>query len=197
MKIQEFSSIQEKIIDRAIYLVGKEGRMDIPVREIAKTAEVNVAAINYHFSSKDKMLTFLENRIIKRFSQVLTLLFDQKLTPEDRLISWASEVILYIQMYPGISILLNKQIQSPVQNHFGKTLSNLIKKNFKELRKILPKVLNETHKDIIEYKLSFLISSILHPFSLSQNKRLNKKLLKDHESRESLLKMLIQSLKKS
>jgi AcrR family transcriptional regulator len=40
-------TIREHILDRTIYLMGKQGTTDVPVRAIAREAGVNVAAVNY------------------------------------------------------------------------------------------------------------------------------------------------------
>jgi AcrR family transcriptional regulator len=46
---------KEKIMNAARVLFANQGYEGTSVREIAKTAEVNVASVNYYFSSKEKL----------------------------------------------------------------------------------------------------------------------------------------------
>ena len=43
---------KEKIIKSAAKLFAKQGFQKTTIKEIARDAEVNIAAINYHFGSK-------------------------------------------------------------------------------------------------------------------------------------------------
>ena len=45
--MRELKGIEEKILDKALYLFGKNGTTNVPIRSIVKEAEVNVSAINY------------------------------------------------------------------------------------------------------------------------------------------------------
>jgi AcrR family transcriptional regulator len=46
---------RERILDTAEQLFAREGPAAVTLRAIAAAAEVNVAAVNYHFGSKDKL----------------------------------------------------------------------------------------------------------------------------------------------
>lgn len=54
MNTEELTT-KEKILQTAHKLFSEKGFSAVGVREIAKAAEVNVAAINYHFGNKDKL----------------------------------------------------------------------------------------------------------------------------------------------
>lgn len=54
MTTEELST-REKILTIAHHLFAEKGVNAVGVREIAKEADVNVAAINYHFGNKDKL----------------------------------------------------------------------------------------------------------------------------------------------
>ncbi|MNI67980.1 hypothetical protein D3C73_1236420 [compost metagenome] len=43
--MRELKSVEERILDRALYLMGKKKSCDISVRAIAKEADVNESAI--------------------------------------------------------------------------------------------------------------------------------------------------------
>ncbi|NMD43626.1 MAG: helix-turn-helix transcriptional regulator, partial [Firmicutes bacterium] len=40
----------------AVEIIGREGNLNVTIREIAERAAVNIAAINYHFSSKENLI---------------------------------------------------------------------------------------------------------------------------------------------
>ena len=50
--MRDLNSVEEKILDRALYLIGKTGSMNVPIRAIAKEANVNVSAVNYYFRTR-------------------------------------------------------------------------------------------------------------------------------------------------
>lgn len=52
----EEQPVREKIILAAIHCLEKEGIHSVTTRTIAKEADVNVAAINYYFGTKDKLM---------------------------------------------------------------------------------------------------------------------------------------------
>lgn len=63
--MRELTSIQEKILNKALYLIGKNASFNVPIRAIAKEANVkeanvnvnvNVSAINYYFRTKEEMI---------------------------------------------------------------------------------------------------------------------------------------------
>ncbi len=62
-------STRDKIINATIESIEENGIQDVTIRKIAQKAQVNVAAVNYHFSSKKNLLdatlkTTLDNLFI-------------------------------------------------------------------------------------------------------------------------------------
>ena len=55
-KIEYDNSMRERIIAAAIECIEKTGLPGLTVRRIAKEAHVNVAAVNYYFGSKDRLV---------------------------------------------------------------------------------------------------------------------------------------------
>lgn len=84
--MRELKSVEEKILDRALYLMGKSGTTNVPIRAIAKEAEVNVSAINYYFRSKNEMLQQVKEFYITNTTGVHSILDDEAYTEEERLI---------------------------------------------------------------------------------------------------------------
>lgn len=106
--MKELKGIEEKILDRALYLFGKNGSTNVSIRKIVKEAEVNVSAINYYFGSKDNMLKYVKQFYIDNITQAYSPLDDEELSNEERLIRCANEIIEYSLRYPGV-LVMNKE----------------------------------------------------------------------------------------
>lgn len=61
----EYSCTKERILDAAERLFATKGYHNTSLREITSTAKVNLASVNYHFGSKEKLLkSVFERRLI-------------------------------------------------------------------------------------------------------------------------------------
>jgi AcrR family transcriptional regulator len=56
---------KERLLDAAEQLFASKGFADVSIRELAATADVNVAAVNYHFQGKENLF---KEVIVRRFS---------------------------------------------------------------------------------------------------------------------------------
>lgn len=68
----------QRIKETAMNLFALKGFEGASIREIAKIACVNVAAINYHFKSKDNLREEITAEIVNDFKQKLTSIGDAK-----------------------------------------------------------------------------------------------------------------------
>ena len=57
-------STKDRLLDAAEYLFAEKGFNDVSIRELAAAAEVNVAAVNYHFQGKENLF---HEVILRRF----------------------------------------------------------------------------------------------------------------------------------
>ena len=57
--MKELKSVEERILDRTLYLIGKQGSVHVPVRTIVKEADVNIGAINYYKNCARKPIASL------------------------------------------------------------------------------------------------------------------------------------------
>jgi AcrR family transcriptional regulator len=75
----------ESIINATLKIIGEEGFQNVTIRKIAALAGVNVAAINYHFGTKDivinEALKYLTGKLMKSFN----LLKEKELSPKTRM----------------------------------------------------------------------------------------------------------------
>ncbi len=84
--MRKLKSIEERILDRALYLMGINKTCDIPIRTIAKEANVNVSAINYYFRSKEEMLRLVKEFYIENTLTVLAILNNKNYKVEEMLV---------------------------------------------------------------------------------------------------------------
>ena len=100
---------EEKILQAAIELFPIKG--DITTREIAKLAGVNVAAINYHYKSKDNLMKAVE----KHYSNMLyniqnEIINDSAITLEDKLVIWVNSLMEFMFKWPALITLVSSLI---------------------------------------------------------------------------------------
>ena len=102
-------SKKDKIIDGTLRLIAKRNTLDITVREIAKEAKVNVAAINYYFSSKEQLFLEVNRLFMENFESAIKILDGDDDNDETKLEKWLLEIIDYSMHYPGMfNILIEK-----------------------------------------------------------------------------------------
>ena len=71
-------STKEKILQTAHKLFADKGYNGVSVREISKSAEVNVAAINYHFENKENLFKETVSQCMTEMATDLRALYEEK-----------------------------------------------------------------------------------------------------------------------
>jgi len=145
--------------------MGKLGTTDVPVRTIAQESGVNVAAVNYYFSSKEQMLVQAAERFDRGFKEVMRLLETPGLRPEERLRRWAAEVMRHLTHYPGILILMERQMAAEPADPFGELLRSVMKTAVRQVRATLREIVGgKLSEQRLTFKLTLLISTLAGPF---------------------------------
>ena len=75
-KLPEKLSTRERIIDTALELFARKGLDGASMREITETAGVNLAAVNYHFGSKDGLMSEVFKRHLSTVNQARIAMLD-------------------------------------------------------------------------------------------------------------------------
>ena len=157
---------REHILDRTIYLMGKLGTTEVSVRTIAREAGVNVAAVNYYFSSKEQMLEQMGERFLLGYEEIMKLLDRPELPAEERLRRWAGEVMHFLAEYPGVLSLMKQQMTAEPLNPFGKALRQGLTGAVQRLKASLKEVMGSTDESKLSFKLTLLTSALAGPFPL-------------------------------
>ncbi len=115
------SDTKTHILDAAERLFAEKGFDGTAIREITRAASVNVAAIHYHYGSKEEVLRGVTDRIVGRLNSRRFELLDRALAdaqPHPASI----EAILDAFIRPDIEVLQKLQERGPTVAHFlGRT----------------------------------------------------------------------------
>jgi AcrR family transcriptional regulator len=101
---QRGEETRERIVLAAIECVERSGITRVTVREIAEEAAVNVAAVNYHFGSKDELVRIALDRTLGHFFEDLDAMLSRNYSGPDQALA---ELMGYLydgmRRYMGIS----------------------------------------------------------------------------------------------
>jgi len=146
---------KEKILQTNLQIISTEGIKGITIRKIAKISGVNVASINYHFKSKENLITESLKLFGKKMETIITELDTLPLSPKKKLkhflLSFSDSQI----KYPGF---MRSQIE---RISHGKGMTPKAVENMKLGRKILLKLLKAITKEESEEKLSMILFQLM------------------------------------
>jgi AcrR family transcriptional regulator len=109
---------REKIVFATIECIEEQGFQALTIRSIASKAGVNSAAINYYFSTKDKLVEEALHRTLEEFKKIPeeTLQADS-LDPQARLRAFFNALFDGLVRWPGI---VRAHLQSPLfEENYG------------------------------------------------------------------------------
>jgi AcrR family transcriptional regulator len=157
---------KEKLLDAAEFLFGEKGYSDTSLRQIIARAQVNLAAVHYHFGSKQELL---EQAILRKIGPVneqrLSLLdqFESEAAPNPAPIEKVVEALIMPAM------LINRDPQ--FTKFMGRTLSEglmpeIARRRFQPLigrfltaaQRALPKIKMEE----LVWKIHFMMGAMAH-----------------------------------
>jgi len=169
---EEKQKTKDRLLDAAENLFASKGFDDVSIRELAAAADVNVAAVNYHFQGKDNLF---QQVILRRF----VVQRDNTLKALDNILSDASNkpnIALVVQTLveeylkgtlssPGGSsfmLLVAREMQS--QNHHGSTtfFKEMIMPVFKAYSMALMDVRPCLKQEQINWILASIVGQIHH-----------------------------------
>lgn len=160
--MRELTSIEEKILDKVLYLIGKTGKFNVPVRAIAKEAGVNVSAINYYFNTKEEMLELVKEFYIANTLEAYAVLDNPSYSEEEKIILCANELIEYILKYPGITAILKEAKRNQYINESDRKIVETTIEMEDKFNGLLEHYLKKG-KDYDVRKQTVFLSSVLYP----------------------------------
>ena len=149
-----------KILNSAEYLFAHQGYHNTSLREITRRARVNLAAVNYHFSSKEKLLeAVIERRLTplnkeraQRLEEVLHTARENKKPPgiEPILRAFIEPVLCHIDTSPekntfiATIIRVHTDPDNTIRSHFLEQVTPIAERFFEALCQAQPDLPKET-----------------------------------------------------
>ena len=160
--MRELNSIEEKILDRTLYLIGKMGTLSVPIRAIAKEAEVNVASINYYFRSKEELINKTKEFYIENVESTIKPLDDPSLSDMEKLKAFSEHVMDYCIRFPGITILSKEARIAKNPDPLFKEIIRVTENMNQQLDQVFARAFVLSPMDI-EVPRTIFLASIVHP----------------------------------
>lgn len=95
---------KQKILATAASLFSEKGYHAVGVREIAKTADVNISMISYYFGGKAGILKEIMTQFFDSYFRILSVLEDDNLSPEKCIKSLVRQLVDYIYKNRDIAL---------------------------------------------------------------------------------------------
>lgn len=189
----EKQDTRSKIMRAAVDMIGREGNLGVTIREIADKAGVNVAAINYHFSSKENLLEEVERVTMERVTSIYNCLLDGSESPRERLINWADELMRYLIDYPGIIYMIGTRILQSENKSAG--LGEYLSDSDVRLNPVVRELTGISDERLLSFKALQLISGVVYPTLIySGTKKALGQIISSERVRKSYLVVLVDSL---
>lgn len=194
LEMRELKSVEEKILDRALYLIGKNKTMDVPVRAIAKEANVNVSAINYYFRTKEEMLKQVKQFYLINTQTVSSILNSHEYEDEERLILASNEIMEYMLRFPGVTVILREAIKCHENDEISKLIVNENDEMYKKIEEILYNI-TVNNKMTLKHKMAIFMASITHIIENADIIGFAEEMVNTKEKRIEFIKNIIKVLK--
>lgn len=194
--MRDLTSVEEKILDKTLYLIGKIGTFNVPIRTIAKEAGVNVSAINYYFRTKEEMLLLVKEFYIDNTIAAYSILDNDEYDNKEKIILCANEIIEYTLKYPGVLTILKEARSRKSCSEIDAKIVEVTDRMNIKLDKALSNFFNKNLKDFQYNKMIFL-SSILYPPLNLDIANFNEKTMGNKEERLKYITYVVDMLNKN
>lgn len=88
---------KQKILEAAICLFANKGYTGVGVREIAKTAGVNISMISYYYNGKVGILKTIMEEFFEHYFEILSIVDNENKTPEECVTTLVRNLVHYIK----------------------------------------------------------------------------------------------------
>jgi TetR/AcrR family transcriptional regulator, regulator of cefoperazone and chloramphenicol sensitivity len=149
------SGTKERLLHAATRVFADRGFKETTVRDICSLAGANVAAVNYHFGSKDKLYSAVLGEFLSfAFSRFpLDVGVGPDSLPEDRLKAYIRGFLYRLlgdgdPLYEKLGKLLMAEILEPSE-HFDTMSERYIRPTYEALQHIVAELLQDADEDIV------------------------------------------------
>lgn len=162
MRGNENISTKEKILNTTLELIKDEGFESVTIRKIAALSDTNIALVNYHFGSKEKLISETIKVLLISFQGTFSILDDITVPAKERLKIFLLDYVLVIRQYPELvrKIIAMGTTVFTSQYEYGDFLNRL---GFSKVKNILSEITNETDQEILMMMAVQIFGSIFLP----------------------------------
>jgi AcrR family transcriptional regulator len=109
-----------QILQTTLQLLETQGLGQVTVRKIAAQAGVNVAAVNYHFGSKEQVIFSALQTLRDRFGEAFGYLRSSALPPRERLVAFMTTYCETVFAYPNlVKAFINQNLIAEIQQDYS------------------------------------------------------------------------------
>jgi AcrR family transcriptional regulator len=192
--MRELKSIEERILDRAQYLMGINKTCDISIRAIAKEANVNVSAINYYFRTKEEMVRMVKEFYMANTRTVFAILEQEEYDPEERLVLAANEIMEYSLRFPGNMVILRDSMRLAEEDETSRRIVAMSQELGEQLSKLLQALIPGVEAEQ-NRKYMIFMSAVNYPTEDESSVIFKETLLDEKEERLTYLRLLVKVLR--
>lgn len=192
--MRELKSIEERILDRAQYLMGVNKTCDISIRAIAKEANVNVSAINYYFRTKEEMVRMVKEFYMANTRTVSAILEQEEYDPEEKLVLAANEIMEYSLRFPGNMVILRDSMRLADEDETSRNIVALSQEVGDRLNNLLRALIPGDGANHARKYMIFM-SAVNYPMEDEGSAVFRENMLGDKEERLAYLRLLVKVLR--
>lgn len=135
--MNDFNDKQILILQVAEKLFAEKGFDGTSIRDISKTAAINIAMISYYFGSKEKLLEAVVIFRISNLKDQLDSIYEEKLSPMEKIEKIISVYILRLYKNRSIYQILNFETATNKRNIDFSVFTEIKKDNLLSFQKII------------------------------------------------------------
>jgi AcrR family transcriptional regulator len=110
---------KQEILKATLKILESEGIQKLTMRKIAAEAGANVAAVNYHFGSKDRVVFEALQTLRARFGMAFAYLRSNELLPRERLLAFMTAYCDTVFEYPNlVKAFVNQSLNIEIQQDY-------------------------------------------------------------------------------
>ncbi|PEJ98113.1 TetR/AcrR family transcriptional regulator [Bacillus wiedmannii] len=135
-------------VNTILKFIKDEGLESVTIRKIAALSDTNIVLVNYHFGSKEKLISETIKVLLISFQGTFSILDDIKVPAKERLKIFLLDYVLVIRQYPELvrKIIAMGTTVFTSQYEYGDFLKRL---GFSKVKNILSEITNETDQEIL------------------------------------------------
>ncbi|MGE1109463.1 TetR/AcrR family transcriptional regulator [Bacillus wiedmannii] len=149
-------------VNTTLEFIKDEGFESVTIRKIVALSDTNIALVNYHFGSKEKLISETIKILLISFQDTFSILDDIKVPAKERLKIFLLDYVLVIRQYPELvrKIIAMGTTVFTSQYEYGDFLKSL---GFSKVKNILSEITNETDQEILMMMTVQIFGSIFLP----------------------------------